>query len=217
MKTKILYSTLLVFGLVLSACGTAAPSPTTAPVATVMPATAMPVATAVPVIPVTGATATPVGTLAPVALPAQPAFINVSQNSTLGSILVDLNGMTLYVFTKDTPATGSSAAVTACVGACATTWPPLLTNGAPVGGDGVTASLLGSLTRPDGSSQVTYNGWPLYRYSMDNAAGDATGQGYKGLWYAVTPEGMQASSAMPASSATNAPAATMPPESPTPY
>jgi hypothetical protein len=68
--------------------------------------------------------------------------------------------------------------------------------------------MLGMLTRSDGSVQVTYNGWPLYTYSQDLAAGDTNGQAYKSLWYAVTPDGMQASSSMPSSAATMPPVAT---------
>jgi len=65
--------------------------------------------------------------------------------------------------------------------------------------------MLGTLTRSDGSVQVTYNGWPLYTYNHDMAAGDTNGQGYKSLWYAVSPDGMQASAAMPGSSTMIAP------------
>jgi predicted lipoprotein with Yx(FWY)xxD motif len=164
------------------------------------------------VIPITGATATamPVATLppaatatmAPMATPTSPAVVNVGQNSTLGSFLVDSNGMTLYIFTKDTQGTSSAAAASACSGNCATLWPPLLTNGAPTAGTGVTGSMLGTLTRSDGSVQVTYNGWPLYSYSKDMAAGDTNGEGVGTFWYVINPTGMQASAALPAAAAT---------------
>jgi hypothetical protein len=68
--------------------------------------------------------------------------------------------------------------------------------------------MLGTLTRSDGSVQVTYNGWPLYTYTQDTAAGQTNGQGYKSLWYAVTPDGMQVSGSMPAAGATMPPVAT---------
>ncbi len=194
MKNKLMVSALLMVVLVASACS-AAP--------TAMPATAMP-ATAMPVVPITGA-----ATDTPPAMPTSPAVVAASQNASLGSILVDSNGMTLYVFTKDTAATSSSAAVSACTASCATLWPPLLTNGAPSAGTGATASMLGTLTRPDGSVQVTYNGWPLYNYSLDKAAGDTNGQAFKGVWFALTPAGTQAAAGMPA--ATMPPAATLPP------
>jgi predicted lipoprotein with Yx(FWY)xxD motif len=93
--------------------------------------------------------------------------------------------MTLYLFTKDTPKTSN------CYDSCAAAWPPLLTDGAPTPGSGVDASLLGTTTRTDGSTQVTYNGWPLYYFANDKAAGDTTGEGIQNVWYVVTPEGMQ--------------------------
>ena len=80
------------------------------------------------------------------------------------------------------------------------------------GGEGQygVSQIMVTLTRSDGSVQVTYNGWPLYTYSKDMAAGDTNGQGFKSLWYAVTPAGTQVSGSMPSS------AATMPPVAPTP-
>ena len=185
MKSKIMYSTLLVLMLVLSACASAAPT-----------ATAMPVSTATPVILITGqvtatmaptASAMPVAsaTMAPPATPTSAALVNAGQNATLGSFLVDSAGMTLYIYTKDTPNTS------ACYGACATAWPPLMTNGAPTAGTGVTASMLGTTTRTDGTVQVTYNGWPLYYFAKDKVAGDTTGEGVGSVWYVMTPAGMQ--------------------------
>jgi predicted lipoprotein with Yx(FWY)xxD motif len=109
----------------------------------------------------------------------------VGQNSSLGSFLVDSQGMTLYLYTKDTPNTSN------CYGGCATAWPPLLTTGAPTAGAGVDDSKLGTTTRTDGSTQVTYNGWPLYYFAGDHAAGDTTGEGKGGVWYVITPDGEQ--------------------------
>jgi predicted lipoprotein with Yx(FWY)xxD motif len=201
MKSKILLSTLFVVSLVLSACASATP--------TAVPAT---------VIPVTGFTATPVpttsampvvpATQAPIATPTSPAVVNVGQNASLGSFLVNGSGWTLYVFANDTQATSSSAAVSACTSTCTTIWLPLLTNGTPTAGTGVTASMLGTLTRSDGSVQVTYNGWPLYTYTKDMAAGDTNGQAFKSLWYAVTPAGTTDMGSMPAAGATMPPVAT---------
>ncbi len=113
------------------------------------------------------------------------AVVNVGQNSTLGSFLVDSKGMTLYLYTKDTPNTSN------CYGGCAGYWPPLLTTGAPVAGTGVTASLLGTTNRTDGTTQVTYNGWPLYYYVSDKAAGDTTGENVQGVWFVITLAGVQ--------------------------
>lgn len=132
------------------------------------------------------------------------AAIKLGKNDTLGSFLVDDKGMTLYLFTKDTPNTS------VCYDKCATAWPPLLTTGAPVAGDGVDASKFGTTTRKDGSVQVTYNGWPLYYYQKDKTAGDVTGQDVGGVWYVVSSAGEKVESAEqatePAASATEAPA-----------
>jgi predicted lipoprotein with Yx(FWY)xxD motif len=113
------------------------------------------------------------------------ATVNLGQNDKLGSFLVDDKGMTLYLFTKDTPNTS------VCYDKCAVAWPPLLTTGAPVAGQGVDASKFGTTTRKDGSMQVTYNGWPLYYYEKDKAPGDVTGQGVGGVWYVVSAAGEQ--------------------------
>lgn len=114
--------------------------------------------------------------------PAGSSLVNVAE-SDLGEILVDRAGMTLYLFTQDTG--GASA----CTEGCAETWPPLLADGAPSGGEGIDASLLGTITRDDGTMQVTYNGRPLYTYAADNAPGDTNGQGVGDVWYAVSPAG----------------------------
>jgi predicted lipoprotein with Yx(FWY)xxD motif len=119
------------------------------------------------------------------ATPMLPATVDVSQNTPLGSFLVDSLGMTLYIFTNDTPGTST------CYSTCATFWPPLLTNGMPVAGAGVTDSLLGTTTRTDGSVQVTYNGWPLYYFSKDKAVGDTMGEGVQSIWYVMNPDGTQ--------------------------
>jgi predicted lipoprotein with Yx(FWY)xxD motif len=128
------------------------------------------------------ASATPV----PVSIPqAGPAVINMSENATFGPILVDSKGMTLYLFTNDTPNT------TTCYNSCATAWPPLLINGTPTAGTGVTASMLGTTTRTDGTTQVTYNGWPLYYFASDKVAGDTTGENVQNIWFVVTPDGVK--------------------------
>jgi predicted lipoprotein with Yx(FWY)xxD motif len=115
------------------------------------------------------------------------ATVTLGQNDQLGSVLVDEQGMTLYLFTKDTPNTSN------CYDQCATAWPPLLTTGDPVAGEGIDASLLGTTTRTDGSVQVTYNGWPLYYYEKDQAPGDVTGQDVGDVWFVVSATGEQVS------------------------
>ena len=115
--------------------------------------------------------------------PIKPAGINLGQNATLGKFLVDDTGRSLYLFTKDTPG------VTVCYGKCEQAWPPLLTLGQPKLGDGVDSSLMGTTTRKDGTSQATYNGWPLYYYYEDAAPGDVTGQAVQKVWWVVSGEG----------------------------
>lgn len=103
----------------------------------------------------------------------------------MGAFLVDSKGFTLYLYTKDAPN------ASACYGSCAAIWPPLLTTGAPSAGIGVNADMLGTTVRTDGTTQVTYNGWPLYYYAKDRVAGDSTGENVQGVWFVVTPLGMQ--------------------------
>ena len=86
-------------------------------------------------------------------------------NSSLGSILVNSTGRTLYLFKADVGANS------ACAGACATAWPPLLATGTPTAGTGLTASKLGTITRSGGKQQVTYNGHPLYLFGGGGSGG----------------------------------------------
>jgi predicted lipoprotein with Yx(FWY)xxD motif len=105
----------------------------------------------------------------------------------LGKIVADGKGFTLYMYTPDHQGTSR------CTGFCAHQWPPLvLPSGVhkPAAGPGVAAALLGTVRRPDGRLQVTYNGWPLYLWMGDTAPGQATGQADDmGLWYAVSVTG----------------------------
>lgn len=113
------------------------------------------------------------------------AKINV-RTTSLGKILVNAQGHTLYLFAPDKH--GKST----CYGSCASYWPPVLSTGKPTAGAGVKASLLGTTTRKDGKHQVTYNGHPLYTYVADGAAGKTSGQGLNlsgGLWWVVSPAG----------------------------
>ena len=113
------------------------------------------------------------------------ATVNVAEVGTFGEALVDGEGRTLYLFTNDTQNSGTSS----CTGDCLVRWPPLFTDGEPVAGTGVDAAMLGTITLPDGTTQVTYNGWPLYYFQDDTAAGDALGQGVGGVWFLVSPTG----------------------------
>jgi predicted lipoprotein with Yx(FWY)xxD motif len=106
--------------------------------------------------------------------------------SRFGKIIVDGRGRSLYLFEKDRR--GHSA----CSGACAAYWPPLLTNGKPVAGTGVKKSLLGTTRRSNGKKQVTYNGHPLYRFVQDTRPGQVKGQDthfFGGGWYVISPSG----------------------------
>jgi predicted lipoprotein with Yx(FWY)xxD motif len=117
------------------------------------------------------------------------ATVGVS-NSSLGSILVNSSGRTVYLFKGDV---GTKSA---CAGACATAWPPLLATGNPTAGTGLTASQLGTTARSGGNRQVTYNGHPLYLFVKDQKPGDVHGQGvtaFGASWFALTPSGNQAS------------------------
>jgi predicted lipoprotein with Yx(FWY)xxD motif len=166
--------------LMLAACGsddkgssadtTAAPAATTAaPAAT----TAAPAAT-------TAAAAT---TEAPDA--GGPETIMVT-TTPLGDVLSDGEGHVVYLFKKDSP--GKSA----CESGCIENWPPVTTTGAPVAATGADASKLGTFTRSDGSTQVTYGGAPIYYFVGDASAGQTNGQGVGGVWFAVKADGSAA-------------------------
>jgi predicted lipoprotein with Yx(FWY)xxD motif len=119
------------------------------------------------------------------------ATVGVASSSNLGSILVDSQGRTLYLFAQDTGTTST------CSGACATAWPPLTASGMPTAGSGANASQVGTTPRSDNTQQVTYNGHPLYLFARDTKAGDTNGQGVNAFgasWFAVTPSGNRASS-----------------------
>jgi predicted lipoprotein with Yx(FWY)xxD motif len=121
--------------------------------------------------------------------------LRATANSTLGPIVVDGAGRTLYRFDKDT----ASPPASNCEGACAKLWPPVLV-GTQLSLTGVNQALLGTIKRADGTVQLTLHGWPLYRYAGDSAPGDVNGEGVGGVWFAVRPTGAKA---LPASSASN--------------
>lgn len=111
------------------------------------------------------------------------ATVSVGGNDTLGKFLVGPNGMTLYMFTKDT------LGVSNCYDQCATNWPPLTVDAGamPTAGEGVPGKL-GTAERKDGALQVTYNDMPLYYWAKDTQVGDATGQNVGEVWFVVAPE-----------------------------
>jgi predicted lipoprotein with Yx(FWY)xxD motif len=110
-------------------------------------------------------------------------------STNLGMILVDGSGRTLYLFEKDQPDQS------ACSGTCAAAWPVDSSSGTPKAGSGVKASLLGTIKRSDGATQVTYNHHPLYYYSGDSGPGQQNGQGlnaFGAAWFVVAPAGDKA-------------------------
>ncbi|MFD1644520.1 COG4315 family predicted lipoprotein [Haloarchaeobius litoreus] len=112
------------------------------------------------------------------------ATVQVRSHPDLGDILVDSEGLTLYMFDSDEQGSGAST----CSGGCADAWPPLTVDGDPTAGDGVSAELT-TFEREDGSTQVAANGWPLYYYASDTAPGDATGQAANDVWWVLAPDG----------------------------
>jgi len=101
--------------------------------------------------------------------------------TTLGTVLTDAKGFTVYWFAKDT------AISSACTGACAAAWPPVI--GMPQAASGINLTgKLGEIKRPDGTMQATYDGHPLYLFAGDSAPGQANGNavsGFGALWYAI--------------------------------
>jgi predicted lipoprotein with Yx(FWY)xxD motif len=172
----------LLLALTLAACGSSTSStPTSAAsttsgagVSTAPPATSTPTAST----PVASPAASPAASASPAAAGAGSATVLVANNATLGAILTNANGLTLYTYAKDTP--GKSV----CNDKCATNWPPLLSDAAPTAPAGATGTF-GVITRDDGSSQVTYNDMPLYTYFKDDEPGDTYGQDVGDVWYAA--------------------------------
>ena len=109
----------------------------------------------------------------------------VAADSQYGSILFDSDQRAIYVFDRETSATSE------CYGDCAAAWPPVLTDSDPQAGDGIDAKLLGTTERDDGSTQVTYDGHPLYYY-VDDPPGQVLCHNvdeFGGLWRVVEPSG----------------------------
>jgi predicted lipoprotein with Yx(FWY)xxD motif len=116
------------------------------------------------------------------------AVVSAAQTK-LGKVIVDSKGMTLYDFHKDKGTTSS------CYGGCAAVWPPMMSEGKPQAGEGAMASKLGTTSRKDGTTQVTYAGHPLYTYVEDTKPGEANGNDFSsfgGQWYALKPSGEEA-------------------------
>lgn len=109
-----------------------------------------------------------------------------THSGAMGTFLTDSSGHSLYLFAAD------RGSMSACSGACAAVWPPLTVKGKPTGTGAVKNSMLGTITRSDGTKQVTYAGHPLYTYKPDASAGATTGEGVSGFgakWWLVAPSG----------------------------
>jgi predicted lipoprotein with Yx(FWY)xxD motif len=108
--------------------------------------------------------------------------VEIAQSS-LGPILTDQNGRTLYAFTNDKDGTSS------CTGACIATWPALASRQAVTVGSGADKTLLSQTARAEGTAQATYGNWPLYYYVGDVGPGDVDGQGVDSAWFVVGADG----------------------------
>lgn len=169
--------------LAVAAC---APAPT--PVPTPPPPTAAPaVPTTAPAAPTAAPTSAPAPTTAAAAPAGKNAVVDVASNAAQGKFLVDGAGMTLYMFAPDKKSDST------CYDNCAKAWPPLLTDTGKVDAKSseLTASMFGTTKRKEGTTQVTFNGWPLYYFVNDKKAGDVNGQGSEafGAWWVMAPNG----------------------------
>ncbi|MEO6125052.1 MAG: hypothetical protein ABIR32_15205 [Ilumatobacteraceae bacterium] len=168
----------IVFALVAAACGSDDGS---AAVNSTLPATAV-VTTETPTTEAQTAEAPPTTGGAVSTAPVVGDATVETADTDLGTILVDGEGRTLYMFAPD------SQGPSTCEDKCLATWPSL--TGPATAGDGVDAALLGTVPRSDDrSEQVTYDGWPLYHFAKDAAPGDINGQGVGDVWYVVDPSG----------------------------
>src|ERR1700722_110175 len=123
--------------------------------------------------------------------------------SSAGTVLANSSGRAVYLWVKDT------GDMSNCNGACAGAWPPVTTTGTPTATGGAKASDIGTITRSDGSKQVTYDGHPLYYFSGDSGPGTATGQGSDGFgakWWLVAPTGSDITAGVASLTAGSSPA-----------
>ena len=120
-------------------------------------------------------------------------------HASIGDVLVNSAGHTLYGFTNDMNGTSS------CQGPCAQTWPPLEVGSAWTAGPQVTTAKLHTSLRTDGHFQLAAGKWPLYAFSGDSRPGDVNGEGLLGKWFAVRTDGtLLKTSSVPATPPTTA-------------
>ncbi|NBM18374.1 hypothetical protein [Streptomyces sp. GC420] len=131
---------------------------------------------------------------------ARPVKVTVRLDGALGRVVTDAEGNTLYRYEGDSDDPPRSL----CEDACAATWPPVPGEGAEAG-PGIEPGLLGTVTRADGSTQLTLAGRPLYRYAEDDEPGSTSGHGLRGAWFAAGPDGAVAAKRPPALAAAESP------------
>jgi predicted lipoprotein with Yx(FWY)xxD motif len=131
----------------------------------------------------------------------RPVNVEVAHSTRYGAYLTDANGLALYIAAQPDKVNElnqqGTKPVAACTAACLAVWPPVLTSGAPVAGAGVQADLLGTVKGPNGGTQVSYDGWPLYTFAADSSSGQAYGQAVVppagaalgAAWYLIAPDG----------------------------
>lgn len=152
-----------------------------------------------------GSSSTSNSTSPSAAAPAGSASSTVitTKTSSGGSFLTNSAGRAIYLFMAD------SSGKSACSGACAAAWPPVVATGQPTASGGAQSSDLSTITRSDGTKQVTYDGHPLYYFEGDTGPGTDKGQGLNGfgaLWYLVAPSGSSITTAVTISGSGSAPA-----------
>ncbi|MFI5287231.1 MAG: hypothetical protein ACHQ4F_13040 [Candidatus Dormibacteria bacterium] len=125
------------------------------------------------------------GTTSPATSGPASSGTTISTTSTsLGTVLTDPRGFTLYYFLPE-----KNSMLGACTGGCLTTWPPLVVTGAPTAASGVTGALATVSVTVNGATltEVTYNGWPLHTFASDTGPGQTNGNGIASMWFAAMP------------------------------
>jgi predicted lipoprotein with Yx(FWY)xxD motif len=106
-------------------------------------------------------------------------------NTSAGRMVVTGGGLTAYVYLPDQ----THPSVTTCRGDCANDWPPVVVTGRVPAVEGIGKSRIGMVRRPDGTRQVTLNGYPMYRFAADRRPGDLRGESVGEMWFAIDPQG----------------------------
>jgi predicted lipoprotein with Yx(FWY)xxD motif len=131
-----------------------------------------------------GAASTQTGQGRAAASPSPRPVLNETADPNLGQILIDSQGRTLYHFLPE------KDGKVQCTGQCAGTWLPVLVKGTTAPShDAALSGSVGTVARPDGTTQVTYYEWPLYTFSGDKSPGETSGQAVAGMWFAQTASG----------------------------